>query len=109
MADMLQEGLKEQITEAVVLASGEAVLFFGWQSHKEGSPLESARNVVFCSMSPASWVIRTGQVEATVSTVQEGHCAIAEAVTERRTKARGPGCPHRMSKVTKTPCHCIQY
>ena len=30
IADMFQEGLKEQITKAVVLAPGEAVLIFGW-------------------------------------------------------------------------------
>ena len=29
VADMFQEGLEEQITKAVVLAPGEAVLFFG--------------------------------------------------------------------------------
>ena len=30
IADMLQEGLEEQITKAVVLGPGEAILFFGW-------------------------------------------------------------------------------
>ena len=29
IVDMLQEGLKEQITKAVILAPGEAILFFG--------------------------------------------------------------------------------
>ena len=29
IADMFQEGLEEQITKAVVLATGEAILFFG--------------------------------------------------------------------------------
>ena len=29
IADMFQDGLEEQITEAVVLAPGEAILFFG--------------------------------------------------------------------------------
>ena len=29
IADMFQKGLEEQITEAVVLAPGEAILFFG--------------------------------------------------------------------------------
>ena len=29
IADMLQDGLKEQITEALFLAPGEAMLFFG--------------------------------------------------------------------------------
>ena len=38
-----------------------------------------------------------------MKTVQEGHWAIAEAVVEKRTKARGPGCPHGMMKVTRTP------
>ena len=39
----------------------------------------------------------------TIYTVQEGCCAIAEAVVEKRTKARGPGCPCTMTKLTKTP------
>ena len=103
IADMLQKGIKEEITEAVVLALREAILFFGWQSHKEGHPLEGARDVGFCLMDPTSWAGRTAQVEATVGTVQEGHHAIAEAVIENRTKARGPGCPCGMTKVTKTP------
>ena len=30
IADMFQEGLEEQITKAVVLGPGEAILFFGW-------------------------------------------------------------------------------
>ena len=37
---------------------------------------------------------RNTQVEATENMVQEGHQAIADAGTERRTKARVPGCPH---------------
>ena len=32
IADMFQEGLEQQITKAVVLAPGEAILFFGRQS-----------------------------------------------------------------------------
>ena len=31
IADMFQDGLEEQITEAVVLAPGEVILFFRWQ------------------------------------------------------------------------------
>ena len=40
------------------------------------------------------------QIEVTVNNIQEGHRAIADAVVEKRTKARGPGCPHGMTKVT---------
>ena len=92
IVDMLQEGLKEQITEAVIVALG-----------KEGLSLESARDVGFSLTGLTSWASRAAQVEATICTVQEGHHAIAEAVVEKRTKARGPGHPCGMMKVTKTP------
>ena len=100
---MFQEGLKEQITKAVVLAARQAILFFGWWSHKEGLPLGNARDVGLSLVGPISWASRAAQVAATVNTVQEGHWAIAEVVVERRTKARGPGHPHGMMKETRTP------
>ena len=103
IADMLQEGRKEQINKAVVLGPGGAILFFAWQSHKEGLPLEGARDVGFSLMGPTSWAGRAAQVEATVSTVQDGSHATTEAVIEKRTKAWGPGHACRMMKVTKTP------
>ena len=54
-------------------------------------------------MGPINWASRTAQVEVTVNTVQEGYQAIADAVVEERTKARGPGHPHGMTKVMRTP------
>ena len=54
-------------------------------------------------MGPINWAGRTAQVEVTINTVQEGHQAISDAVVEKRTKARGPGHPHRMMKVMGTP------
>ena len=63
IVDMFQEGLKEQITEAVVLAPEEAILFFGQWSCKEGLPLWSARDVGFSLMGPISWAGRTAHVE----------------------------------------------
>ena len=54
-------------------------------------------------MGPINWAGRTVHVQVTVNTVQEGNRAIADAVVEKRTKARGAGCPHRMTKVTRTP------
>ena len=52
---------------------------------------------------PIKWAGRTVHVEATINTVQEGHQAIADAIMEKRTKARGPGHPHRRMKVMRTP------
>ena len=70
---------------------------------KEGLSLEGARDIGFCLTGLTISASRAAQVEATVSVVQEGHHAIAEAVIEKRTKARGPGHPHRRTKVIKTP------
>ena len=39
----------------------------------------------------------------TVSTTWEGHQAIADAVVEKRTTARGLGSPHGIMKVMKDP------
>ena len=51
-------------------------------------------DVGFSLMGPISWAGRAAQLEVTVNTVQEGGRAIVEAVVEKQTKARGPGCPH---------------
>ena len=48
IANIFQDGLEEWSTEAVVLAPGEAILFFRWWSLKEGLPLGDARDVGFC-------------------------------------------------------------
>ena len=106
---MLQEGLKEQITEAVVLDPGEVILFFGLWSCQEGLPLGSARDEEFSLMSLTSWAGRVAQVKGTVNTVQEGHCAIAEAIVEKRTKAMGARTSPQNDKVNQNPCHCIWY
>ena len=80
IANMFQDGLEEWITEAVVLAAGEAILFFGQQLLKEGLPLGDARDVGFCLGSPVNCAGREAQVEMMVSTVQEGHWAIADTI-----------------------------
>ena len=61
---MFQDGLKEQITEGVVLAPEEANLFFGRQSHKEGLPYTSAMDVRFSLTGPINWARKTVQGEA---------------------------------------------
>ena len=78
LVDMFQGGLEEQITEAVVLTSGEAVLFSGWWLCKEWLPLGSTRDIGLSLTGPISWAGRAVQVEATQSTVWEGCWAIEE-------------------------------
>ena len=70
---------------------------------KEGLPLGDARDVGFSLGSPVNCAEREAQVEMTVSTVQEGHQAIAGTIMEKRTKARGPGHPIGMMKTIQTP------
>ena len=103
IADMFQEDLEEGITKAVVLAPGEAILFFGWWSLKEGLPLGNSRDVRFSLTGPVNGAGRTAQVEATANTVQEGLQATVDAVVEKRTKARGPGHSCGMMKATWAP------
>ena len=93
IADMFQDGPSELITKAVVLALGEATLFFGRWLHKEGLPYTSARNMGFSLTGQVNWAIRTVQVEATANMVQESHQSIVDAVMERIMKARGPRHP----------------
>ena len=100
---MFHNGLEEWITEAVVLALGEAILFLRWRLLKEGLPHGDARDVGFCLGSLVNWARRESQVEMRVNTIQEGHQAIADAVVERITKARWPGCPQGTLKSKWNP------
>ena len=68
-------------------------LVFGRWSHKQGLSYTSARDIGFSLTGPVNWARRTAQAEVTLNTVQEAHWAIAEAVIEKKMKARGPGCP----------------
>ena len=54
-------------------------------------------------MGPVNWASRTVHVGVTVNTVQERNQAMADAVVEKRTKARGPGHPIGTTKVMRTP------
>ena len=99
---MFQDGLKEWITEPVVLAPREAILFFGRWLHKEGLPFGNERNIRFSLTGPVNWAGRMTQVEATVNTVQVGHQIIADAVMEKKTKARGTGHLQGLGKAIKS-------
>ena len=93
IANMFQDGLDEWTTKAPVLALGEAVLFFGRWSHKERLPYTSARDIGFSLTGQVNWAGRTAKIKVTAYMVQEGCWAIADAVTERNTKARSPWHP----------------
>ena len=92
ITDKFQEAWPEyQITKAVVLSPGEAILFFSKCSRNEGLPYYRARNVDFGLGGPFSWAGRPTQIEVSRKTVQEGCCAIIKVVVEKKMKARGPG------------------
>ena len=99
----------KRITGAVVLAPGEVILFFRWWLLKEGLLLGDARDVGFHLGGPVNWASREAQVEMMVSIVQEGHWAIPDAIVEKRTKARGPGCPmEQRNKLDPTASYNIE-
>ena len=103
IVDILQEvWLEDQITKAVVLSPGEAILLFSRHSSNEGLPCSKARDVAFGLGGPFNWAGRPAQMEASMKSVQDDHCAIIEAVVERRTKTREPGHPQGKAKPSKT-------
>ena len=83
--------LENWITKAMVLTPGEAILFFSRCSRNEGLPYCSARNVEFGLGGPSNWAGRPTQIEALRKSMQQGHHTIAEAVVEKKMKARKPG------------------
>ena len=87
----------------MVLAPGEAILFFGRWSLKEGLPHGKVRDFAFSMASPVIWARRQAQVKMTVNTVQEGQWAIADAVLEKRMKAQGPGHPWGKKRTNQMP------
>ena len=103
ITDMLQEACPgDPITEAVVLAPGEAILFFGKCLHKEGVLYRKAKNIKLGLMGPVNWAGSTAQVEVTVNTVQEGGWAIMDAIMEKKMKSRGSGHPSGSKRVTQS-------
>ena len=94
ITDILQEACpRDCITKAGVLTPGEAILFFGRHLHKERLLYRNAKDVELGLRGPVNCAGRTVQVEVTANTVQEGCWAIADAIMEKKMKARGPGCP----------------
>ena len=90
--DMLQEA-RAGLTEAVVTSPCMAILFYGRHSMAEGLKADKSRNAAFILTGAWTWVGKLAYLTTDPMTIQEGKRAIAQAVTDNRVKARGPGHP----------------
>ena len=90
--DMLQEA-RAGLTEAVVIGPGRAILFYGRRSMGEGLKADEVRDATFLLTGAGTWVGKLAYLTADPMTIQEGRRAIAQAISDNRVKARGPGCP----------------
>ena len=90
--DMLQEA-RAGLTEAVVTGPGRAILFYGRCSMGEGLRADEARDATFLLTGAGTWVGKLAYLTTNLMTIQEGIRAIAQAVSDNRVKARGPGHP----------------
>ena len=59
----------------------------------KGLRADEARDATFLLTGAGTWVGELGYLTADPMTIQEGKRAIAQAVSDKRVKARGPGCP----------------
>ena len=82
------------LTKAVVIGPGRVVLFYGRHSMGEGLKEDEARDAAFLLTEAGTWVGKSAYLTINPMTIQEGKRAIAQAVSDNRVKARGPGCPY---------------
>ena len=59
----------------------------------EGLKADEARDAVFLFTGAGIWVGKSAYLTANPMTIQEGRRAIAQAISDNRVKARGPGHP----------------
>ena len=59
----------------------------------EGLKVDEARDTTFLLTGPGTWVGKATYLTANPMTIQEGKRAIAQAISDNRVKARGPGHP----------------
>ena len=90
--DMLQEA-RAGLTKAVVIGPGRAILFYGRCSMGEGLKADEARDAAFLLTGAGTWVGKSAYLTADPMTIPEGRRAIAQAISDNRVKARGPGHP----------------
>ena len=60
----------------------------------EGLKADEARDATFLLTGAGTWIGKSAYLTANPMTIQEGKRAIAQAVSDNRVKARGPGHPH---------------
>ena len=59
----------------------------------EGLNVDKARDATFFLTGTGAWGGKWAYLTAKPMTIQEGRRAIAQAISDNRVKARGPGCP----------------
>ena len=91
--DMLHDA-RTGLTKAVVTGPGRVVLFYRRHSMGEGLMADKARDATFLLTGAGMLVGKSAYLAADPMTIQEGERAIAQAISDNRVKARGPGCPH---------------
>ena len=77
-----------------MIGLGRAVLFYGRHSMGEGLKADKARDAAFLVTGAGTWVRKAGYLTTDPMTIQEGKRAIAQAISDNRVKARGPGHLH---------------
>ena len=90
--DMLREA-RDGLNKAVVIGPGRAILFYGRHSMGEGLKADEARDATFLLTGAGTWVGKSAYLTGNPMTIQEGRRTIAQAISDNRVKARGPGCP----------------
>ena len=60
----------------------------------EGLMADEAGDATFLLTGAGTWVGKSAYLTANPMTIQKGRRAIAQAVSDNRVKARGPGHPH---------------
>ena len=61
---------------------------------QHGLKVDEARDAAFLLTGAGTWVGKPAYLTANLMTIQEGKWAIAQAASDNRVQARGPGCPH---------------
>ena len=90
--DMLREA-RTGLTEAVVIGPGKAILFYGKHLMGEVLKADEASDATFLLTGAGMWVGKLAYLTTDPMTIQEGRRAIAQAMSDNRVKARGPGHP----------------
>ena len=81
MEDMLCDA-RTRLTEAVVIGTGRAVLFYGRCSMRDGLTMDKARDATFLLTGAGMWVGKSAYLASDPMTIQEDRRAIAQAVTD---------------------------